>query len=139
MNPTPTAGRAREEMLNVKPTMCTIQAVTVVPIFAPMITPIDWVKVRRPALTKDTTITVVADEDCTIAVTPKPVIIAVTRLPVINPRTRWSRDPAVFWIPSLMIFIPYRKRPRLPRIRKSIIRYSIADNSTILRKIKIIK
>jgi len=40
-----------------------IQAVTVVPILAPMITPMDWERLNKPALTKLTTITVVAEED----------------------------------------------------------------------------
>ena len=40
-----------------------IHAVTVVPILAPIITPIDWESVRSPAFTKLTTITVVAEED----------------------------------------------------------------------------
>ena len=39
-----------------------IHAVTVVPIFAPIITPIDCLSVIIPELTKPTTITVVADE-----------------------------------------------------------------------------
>ena len=39
-----------------------IQAVTVVPILAPMITPMDWRSVIKPELTKPTTITVVAEE-----------------------------------------------------------------------------
>ena len=40
-----------------------VQAVIVVPIFAPIITPIAWERVSRPALTNPTTITVVALED----------------------------------------------------------------------------
>ena len=40
-----------------------ICAVTVVPIFAPRITPTDCLSVMMPALTKPTTMTVVADED----------------------------------------------------------------------------
>ena len=40
-----------------------IHAVTVVPILAPMITPIDCESVSKPAFTKLTTITLVADED----------------------------------------------------------------------------
>ena len=40
-----------------------IHAVTVVPMFAPMITLIDCLSVMIPELTKPTTITVVADED----------------------------------------------------------------------------
>ena len=40
----------------------TSHPVTVVPIFAPMITPIAWVRFIIPALTKPTTMTVVAEE-----------------------------------------------------------------------------
>ncbi len=55
------------------PTAAMIQAVTVVPRLAPMMTPIDSMSVRRPTFTKETTMTVVADEDCRRQVTPKPV------------------------------------------------------------------
>ena len=51
------------EMSALKPNHATIHAVTVVPMLAPIITPIACAKVRRPAFTKLTTITVVADED----------------------------------------------------------------------------
>ena len=56
-------GRAKADISTLNPSAEMIQAVTVVPIFAPMMTPMDWVKVRSPALTKLTTITVVAEED----------------------------------------------------------------------------
>ena len=45
------------------PTTAMIQAVSVVPRFAPIITPIDSTRVNSPALTKLTTMTVVAEED----------------------------------------------------------------------------
>ena len=44
------------------PPRLNIHAVTVVPIFAPIITPIDCLSVIIPEFTKPTTITVVADE-----------------------------------------------------------------------------
>ena len=56
-------GTASIEISALKPNQETIHAVTVVPILAPMITPIACTKVSKPALTKLTTITVVADED----------------------------------------------------------------------------
>jgi len=40
-----------------------IQAVIVVPIFAPIITPTDAIRDNNPAFTKLTIITVVADDD----------------------------------------------------------------------------
>ena len=49
------------------------EAVIVVPMFAPIMTEAAWVSVISPTLTKPTIITVVADEDWTIAVTAAPV------------------------------------------------------------------
>ena len=43
-------------------TLDTSQPVTVVPILAPIITPIAWVRFMIPAFTKPTTMTVVAEE-----------------------------------------------------------------------------
>ena len=57
------AGHTKSVMLNEKPALM-IQAVRVVPILAPMMTDMACAKVRRPALTNDTVITVVAVEDC---------------------------------------------------------------------------
>ena len=62
-SPRPIKGRAKSAMLTLKPMAEMIQAVTVVPTLAPMMTPIDWVSVISPALTKLTTITVVAELD----------------------------------------------------------------------------
>ena len=53
---------ARRES-NVKPKVETNQAVIVVPILAPIIIPADCVRLRSPAFTKLTNITVVADDD----------------------------------------------------------------------------
>ena len=64
-----------------------IHAVSVVPMFAPMMTEMACAKVSRPALTNDTVITVVAVDDCTEAVTSIPVSIPVKRLVVIVPTT----------------------------------------------------
>ena len=49
-----------------------IHAVTVVPTFAPIIMPMACLSFITPEFTKPTTITVVADDDCITAVTPKP-------------------------------------------------------------------
>ena len=73
-----------------------IQAVNVVPILAPMITEMAWARVRRPALTNETVITVVAVEDCTEAVTNIPVSNPVKRLVVIAPRMWRNCEPAIF-------------------------------------------
>lgn len=50
-------------VLLLKPTNDIIHAVTVVPTLAPMMTPMDWRRVIRPAFTKLTTMTVVALDD----------------------------------------------------------------------------
>ena len=52
----------------------------VVPTLAPMTTPTAWVRFMSPALTKPTKVTVVAEEDCTTAVTRAPVRHPMTRL-----------------------------------------------------------
>ena len=56
-------GRENAETSTLKPRAEIIQAVTVVPILAPIITPIDCAKSNNPAFTKLTTMTVVAEED----------------------------------------------------------------------------
>ena len=64
-----------------------IQAVSVVPMLAPMMTEMACASVSNPALTNETVITVVAVDDCTEAVTSIPVSIPVKRLVVIAPNT----------------------------------------------------
>ena len=63
-------------MEKLNPKKDTIQAVTVVPMFAPKITPIACSRVRISAFTNETTITVVAPELWIMAVTPIPVSTA---------------------------------------------------------------
>jgi len=74
--PTPTMGRAMAVILNLKPITETIQVVTVVPILAPIITPIACTSESKEALTKLTTMTVVAEDDCIKEVVKNPVKIA---------------------------------------------------------------
>lgn len=59
----PIRGKDRKLRLTLNPNRDIIQAVTVVPIFAPMITPTAAINDSSPALTKLTTITVVAEDD----------------------------------------------------------------------------
>ena len=106
MNPRPISGTARAEMSALKPKTAMIHAVMVVPMFAPMMTPIACPRVRRPALTNPTTITVVALDDWIAAVTPKPVRTPLKGLEVIVPRSFLRPFPAVFWRPVLIMFIP---------------------------------
>ena len=87
----------------------------VVPILAPMITPTACVRFRTPALTKPTTITVVAPLLWIIAVIRAPSATARSLLFVSIPRKLLILLPAVFCIPSAIIFIPYRNIPRPPR------------------------
>ena len=87
-----------------------ISDVTVVPTFAPIITPTACVSDKRPAFTKPTTMTVVAEEDWITAVMATPASIASTRLCVTIPRIFFSRLPAARSSPSPMTFMPNRKR-----------------------------
>ena len=99
-------GRAKAAMSTLNPKIEMIQAVTVVPILAPIITLMDSASVSNPAFTKLTTITVVAEEDWIRAVINTPVRTPVTRLVVIAVRILRNLSPATFCKPSLMIFIP---------------------------------
>ena len=82
-------------MLNTNPSDI-IHAVTVVPMCAPIITAMACISVSSPALTKETVISAVAVELCTVAVTKMPASIPVKRLVVMAPRTWRSCGPAIF-------------------------------------------
>ena len=114
--PIPTRRGAKNSGFSISPhsLMETIQLVTVVPIFAPIIIPTACVRFIIPALTKPTTITVVADELCTIAVIPAPISTPKSRLEVNTPKSCCIRLPADFCRPSAMLFIPYKNIPRPP-------------------------
>ena len=73
-----------------------IHAVSVVPMFAPMMTPIAFPRVSRPAFTKLTTMMVVAEEDCTRQVTTVPVSTRLNALEVILAMKALRRSPADF-------------------------------------------
>ena len=103
--PTMKAGKTASMKLNEKPKLI-IQAVSVVPMLAPIMTDMAWASVRRPALTNETVITVVADDDCTAEVTNIPVNIPVNRFLVIVPKMWRSCEPAIFCRASLITFIP---------------------------------
>ena len=96
MNPTAISGMDSTEMSAVKPSREMIQAVTVVPIFAPIITPTACVRVSSPAFTKLTTITVVALEDWMIAVMLRPVSTLLKGFDVMAARKDLSLSPAAF-------------------------------------------
>ena len=77
-----------------RPLRDNIQAVTVVPILEPIITPTACLSVMIPELTKPTTMTVVADEDWITAVTAKPNRNPFQTVPLIFARMVCSLPPA---------------------------------------------
>ena len=125
--PTRKPGYARSPILNDIPADM-IHAVSVVPMLAPMMTEMACASVSRPALTNETVITVVAVDDCTLAVTNIPVSIPVKRLVVMAPKTCRNCGPAIFCRASLIDFIPYIKSANEPKSVKNtqilIITYS---------------
>ena len=90
--------------------------VTVVPIFAPIMTPTACASDIMPALTKPTTMTVVAVDDWIIAVTTKPTSTARKRFPVSTSSILLSLAPAAFSSPSPIVLMPNRNRPSPPAI-----------------------
>lgn len=94
--PAPTSGRASDESSSLNPRAAIIHAVVVVPRFAPIMTPMLSRRVRSPAFTKLTTITVVADDDCITAVTRVPENTPLNRLPAMERITERRRSPETF-------------------------------------------
>ncbi len=88
------------------PARLKIHDVTVVPILAPIIMPTAWFNFIIPELTKPTTITVVAEEDCITAVTPAPSNTASDVLDVNFSSIPSSLPPDVFASPSPITCIP---------------------------------
>ena len=91
-----------------------IHAVIVVPTLAPRITPTALDKLIIPELTKPTTITVVAEDDWIIAVTPAPSNTAINLLEVSFSRIISSLPPDAFLRPSPNTSIPYKNRASPP-------------------------
>ena len=83
-----------------------IQAVMVVPRFAPMMTPVACESFMMPELTKPTTITVVAAELCIIAVTAAPRKMLLSGFAVSFSKMMRICFPARFSIPSPMTRMP---------------------------------
>ena len=107
-----------------------IQAVSVVPMLAPMMTEMACAKVSNPALTNETVITVVAVDDCTEAVTSIPVSIPVKRLVVMAPKTCRNWGPAIFCRASLIDFMPNMSNANEPNSLKMIVMDIIMLNSS---------
>ena len=110
------------------PVRLSIQEVTVVPIFAPMMTPTACTNFIIPELTNPTTITVVAEDDWITAVTPHPRSTALMGLEVSFSRIRSSFPPETFARPSPIAFIPYKNSANPPNIVK-ILKKSIFFSS----------
>jgi hypothetical protein len=72
----------------------TIWAVTVVPMFAPRMTPTPWERDMRPELMKLTTSTVVTEDDWITVVTRAPVSSPAKRFTVSLASSRRRRSPA---------------------------------------------
>ena len=95
-----------------------IQAVTVVPTFAPMMTLMACPRVSSPELTKPTTMTVVADDDWITAVTARPVSRPENRPLVSFARMAFSEPPARFSSAVPITLMPNRNRLSEPSMVK---------------------
>ncbi len=100
---------------NLYPAYAIIQAVAVVPRFAPIMTPMDSLRVKSLAFTKLTTITVVAELDWIMVVTPNPDNMPLTLLPVIECIIALNLSPLNACREALINFIPKRNKPKLPK------------------------
>ena len=88
---------------------------------APMITPMALLRDKSPALTKPTTITVVALEDWMTAVTSRPTSTAVNLLRVRASSRRFILLPAACSRPSPIVLIPNKNSPRPPSNEKTVV------------------
>ena len=118
----PTAIIISAYWVTLKATIC---AVMVVPIFAPMMTPTDWVSVIKPAEIKPTTSTVVTDEELSTAVTKAPVSAPIKRFLVSRSSTSLSESPAAAFSPSDICSMPNKNMASppnnpIPRLNQSI-------------------
>ena len=82
---------------------------------APIIKPIAWVKLSKPALINPMTMTVEELLDCKTAVTNAPARTAITLLAAKKRMIFFMFSPAIFLIPSLIRFIPNTKRASPPK------------------------
>jgi hypothetical protein len=96
--------------------------VVVLPTLAPIISHTAWFRLSIPALTNPTTITVVAEEDCTAVVISAPTRIPIKRLEVRRSRTLFIWLPAAASRPELIICIPCRNSASPPRRPNMIVK-----------------
>src|SRR5690606_5503218 len=108
-------GKATCPIENFKPKKATIQPVLVVPILAPIITPMACEKESTPALTKPMVASVVAVEDCTIKVKATPEVIALKGEPVNRPNHCLNVSPAISLRLSVIKVMPSKNKPIPPQ------------------------
>ena len=99
-------GLKKDKILPSKLASLSICAVTVVPIFAPIIIGIEFFNFKIPALTNPTTITVVAVELCNATVIKIPVNTPLKTLSVARCKIFSNFSPAIFFKLELNKFIP---------------------------------
>ena len=92
-----------------------IQPVMLVPIIAPMMMPIAWRTFIISELTKPTTMTEVADDDCMTAVTPVPSRMPLSCVPERRYSTTSSLLPATILRLSPISDMPNRNNATPPR------------------------
>ena len=88
------------------------RAVTQVPILAPNASAIPAGKVMNPWLAMTITIPVVADDDCTSAVNTAAISIPMSGFSIFTMRSRKGWYSRNGYIPSLIMLIPKKTRPR---------------------------
>ena len=95
------------------------QTVSVVPILEPIKMPMVCPSCMIPELTRPTSMTVTAEEDCTAAVIPMPNSRLFHLFEVIFCRITSNLPPASFSKPEDITFMPYKKNARPPnKVRK---------------------
>ena len=116
----PTKATAANTVAEVKPpspstsARVRIQPVAVVPMLAPMTMPTALESCMIPALTKPTTMTVVAEDDWITAVTSAPSSTPLMGLEVSLPKMVSRRLPATRFSPSPSRLMPNRKKASPP-------------------------
>ena len=96
------------------PAALNIQAVSVVPILEPIMTPMVWDSSIMPEFTRPTSITVMAEEDCMAMVITAPRARPFHRFEVITLSTDSSLPPTIFSRADDSTFMPYKKKARPP-------------------------
>ena len=114
--PKPISGSATTSTRIFKPISATIQAVMVVPTLLPNTTHAALRILSMPALVNPSVVIMTALEDCTNAVSEKPVINERIRVCVERSKMVRSESPAAALRPSVIMLIPSSKNPMPPRL-----------------------